>query len=146
MPGYLPRTKSSARAHNQLIMKLGLPKNKTKTELSDLAGKFIKDKGLGDETLYSKSRKISTVEERLLATVGTELDPGSSFALRGYKEVRRRATKNFADSVLNNSDAVLKITDPDLVVSIKKGGDGKTLEQLVAEFGPDEGRRLYEQS
>tara|TARA_R100000315_G_scaffold62502_1_gene44534 strand:- start:1133 stop:4399 length:3267 start_codon:yes stop_codon:yes gene_type:complete len=144
--GRMPVTGSSARAHQQLMNKLGLPAHKTDHELSDLAATFIKDNGLGDETLYAKSRKIKTLEDRVLATVGTELDASVNFALRGYDEVRRRSTKRFMDSVANDSKVVLKIPDPALLTAIRRGGDGNTLGMLTEAFGEKQGRQLFEQS
>ena len=142
-----PATGSSARAHNELMKRLGLPEERTKTELSDLAGRFLVGKKLGEgEPVFAKGKKISKLEHRVLASVGTELDAGSSFTLRGYESVRALATKRFVDSVLTDVNVVRRIDDPALLSAIKKGGGGKELRDLTSEYGETKGRRMWQDS
>ena len=97
-PGRFPVTGTSEVAFKDAMDRIGIPETIQQQELSALVGQQTALLGEGGP-MFGKSKKFDTTEQRVLAAVGTELDPGVNFALRGLEGVRSRATKRFVDAV-----------------------------------------------
>lgn len=136
---------TSVRKHKSLMAKLGLPEEDQLFEFSDSVAQEAAKLGQA-APIFTKAKKLNTLEHRVVASIGTELDPGAQFALRGLESVRARATQRFIDSVLSDPSVSYKIVDPQLLETMKKGGSGKSLDELMSEFGDDTGRQLFEQA
>ena len=141
-PGRHASSHVSQKAFKKFMNKLGIPEDRQSLEFSDLGADNIRLICEGS-AIFAKTKKFNTLEQRVLASVPTELDPGVTFAIRGLEHTRAMSTKTFVDSVLTDPNIAVKVTNPHILAGIKKGGEGLSLPALMKEFDEKTGEALW---
>ena len=130
-PGRYPTTGTSDTAFKDLMDRLGIPEARQNLERTKVFQDLV---GQGRAT-FEKQKKYDHLSHRVLAATPTELDIGHVFHARGIEHVRAVASKRFASSVLSDPNAAIKITDPKLIATVKRGGGAMTLNDVIEDYG-----------
>ena len=132
-PGRYPTTRSSAANMGQLAEKLGIAQKATRPQPFEVPN-FPRLAGQGTPG-FQKGKIYKTTEERILASVPTELDIALMTAKRGFESSRSIATKKFVDAIVGNPEIATRVamTQDEMVrlgmmgVNFKPVGDFKAM-------------------
>lgn len=140
-PGRYPDSGTGWKAMIDTMERLGKDPKMMKTEYSE----YLRRVKLADEVshVFQKAKKYDTLEKRILAAVPTDMDIANAFARRSIESVRAIATRKFAGAVLDDPNIAHLIKDQSLLATLKKGGAGKSHDEIIQEFGEEEGTRLF---
>ena len=143
-PGRYPNTGTGWKAFQDTMKHLKLDSKRVNTEYSE----YLRRAKLADEVshIFQKGKKYSTLEERILAASPTEMDIVNAYVQRSIESVRAISTRKFTTAILDDPNIAHLIKDQSILKTLKKGGEGRSLDDIIKEFGEVEGRALYNEA